>query len=88
MAFVPFNGRPIYNTIGFLLKFLNSPKILIFHKEAQSSSVKIFKDAKVGDEPVVIKQQATAQDTQDNLKKVQKLLRDTASQESDMAGKI
>lgn len=88
LAFVPFNGRPIYNTLGNLMKFLNSPKELIFHKESQNSSLKIVKDAEV-ESTIVVKQEVISPtQTKDNLKEVQKLLRETASREKDIIGRM
>ncbi len=88
LAFVPFNGRPIYNTIGLLFKFFVSPKILIFHKEVQSSSSIKFKDAQVSSSAVVKEEVKTPQDTKANLKEVQKLLRDTANKERDVISRL
>lgn len=89
LAFVPYNGRPIYNTIGFFIKFLSSPKVLVFHKEAMSiESAKSLRDAEVKSRAVEKIAIPTPQDTQANLKQVQELLRKTASDESDIAGKL
>ena len=86
-AFVPFNGRPIYSTLGNLAKFLSSPKVLIFHKEANNlKGLQNVKDVEIS------QPQETAimspHDTQKNLKEVQELLRKTASEERDVAGRM
>lgn len=88
LAFVPFNGRPIYSTLGNLIKFLSSPKELVFHKEAQNSNIKIVKDAEVESVIVVKQEVVTPTQTKDNLKEVQKLLRETANREKDIIGKM
>ena len=88
IAFVPFNGRPIYNTVGLLFKFVTSPKVLIFHKEVQSLSAAKFKDAQVASPAVVQEAVKTPQDTKANLKEVQKLLRETENRERDVIGRM
>lgn len=86
LAFAPFNGRPIYNSIPKLLKFLLAPKVLIFHKEVNSAkTTQTMSDAKISQSPVAA---APAQNSQANLREVQELLRKTASEESDIAGRL
>jgi ABC-type transport system substrate-binding protein len=84
LAFLPFNGRPIYNTLGNLAKFMSSPKLLIFHKEAQSSNFMKFKDAEVASPVAEQKEINNPADTKANLKEVQKLLRETANKQNDV----
>src|ERR1700722_16783619 len=36
LAFYPFNGRSMYVSLGFLMRFATSPKFMVFHKEASS----------------------------------------------------
>lgn len=83
LAFAKINGRPLYNTIGLFIKFLSSPKVLIFHKEASSlNNTSRLKDAglkKQADQPV-----ESASDPQANLRKVQELLKSTANEERDI----
>jgi hypothetical protein len=86
LAFVQINGRPVYNSIGNFVKFLTSPKVLIFHKEANITSSAKMSDAQLSS-PVKVQAQAS-QDPQAHLKEVQELLRKTATQESDIAGKM
>jgi hypothetical protein len=86
LAFAQINGRPIYNSIGNFAKFIMSPKILIFHKEANVSGSAKISDAQLAS-PVKAEDKAP-QDPQAHLKEVQKLLRKTASEESDIAGKM
>jgi hypothetical protein len=86
LAFVKINGRPLYNTIGYFFKFINSPKLLIFHKEtnykSNSSSVK---DAQISEtkltEDTVVPKKAT-------FKEVQELLSKTAAKEREMIDKM
>lgn len=87
LAFVQINGRPVYNSIGNFIKFLTSPKILIFHKESRvTTSSQKMSDAQLSSP---VKAEAIAsQDPQAHLKEVQELLRKTASAESDIAGKL
>jgi len=86
LAFAKVNGRPIYNSIGYFVKFFASPKVLIFHKETSLKA-----NAKIKDAEVMGKNEApppTAETTQTNLKEVQELLRKTASQESEIAQRM
>jgi len=87
VAFAKVNGRPIYNSLGHFLKFLSSPKVLIFHKEAHGlRSASQLKDAQISESPV--EAVVPAEDTQAHLKQVQTLLADTATKERDVAGKM
>jgi PrgI family protein len=86
LAFVQINGRPIYSSIGNFVKFFTSPKVLIFHKEANVASTAKMSDAKISS-PAKIQDKAS-QDPQAHLKEVQELLRKTASEESDIAGQM
>lgn len=89
LAFVPYNGRPIYNTLGNFVKFLSSPKVLIFHKEARNmKSGKDLKDAEVASAKTSAEKVVPIADTQANLKQVQELLKKTASDERDIAGRM
>ena len=87
LAFAKINGRPLYNTLGHFAKFVASPKILIFHKEAQSlNSARQLKDAQIPQKAAA--PEAPLEDTQAHLKQVQTLLTDTASKERDIAGQM
>ena len=88
LAFAKINGRPLYNTVGFFVKFVTAPKFLVFHKEAGSlnSNAKL-KDAELkANAPAAAP--VTAANTQDNLKQVQELLRKTAAEEKEVAGRM
>jgi hypothetical protein len=70
MAFVIFNGKHLYYMIPVVLKFVNSPKVMVFHREArdeQSIQIsKAVKNAPVG--PV------DNEPAQSKLKRIAKLL--------------
>lgn len=89
LAFAPFNGRPIYNSIPKLIKFVGSPKYLIFHKEAHvlTSNGKMS-DAQLSSPAKAKAEAKAAQDPEAHLKEVQELLRKTAAEEQDIAGKL
>ncbi|MBI5530274.1 MAG: PrgI family protein [Candidatus Doudnabacteria bacterium] len=83
LAFAKINGRPVYNSIGYFVKFFLSPKVMVFHKEA----VSLRSDAEVKDANLksdTVTKQSDKEDTQDNLRKVQQLLRQTQDQEEEM----
>ncbi len=84
LAFAKVNGRPVYNTLGHFARFLSSPKVLVFHKEAETKHTDSSKDQP----QTQIAARVAAPDTRTNLKQVQELLRKTASEESDIAGKM
>jgi hypothetical protein len=86
LAFATINGRPLYNTIGFFIKFMSSPKILVFHKEATglSSNVKL-KDVDLKSKTAEVT--AAPSNPQDNLRQVQELLRNTQNQEQELLNK-
>ena len=86
LAFANINGRPLYNTIGLFIRFLSSPKILIFHKEVNSlSNLKGPRDAQIVSKKT--EEAVAPQDTKANLRKVQELLRETSKREDDMLEK-
>lgn len=88
LAFMPFNGRPIYNSIPKLLGFITSPKILIFHKEAMNLKSKDkLKDAEMANTQAMPVPQPT-ESADERLKKVEALLKSTSVQEKDIAGKL
>lgn len=87
VAFVPFNGRPIYNVIGQLIRFTLSPKFLVFHKEVYGLGKDIkLKDAQV--EKMEPKKEAPDSNPQSRLAEVQKMLEKHAREEKELAGKI
>ena len=89
LAFMPFNGRPIYNSIPKLFGFLTSPKLLIFHKEAQSLKSKTnLKDAEMTTTEQNPKPATTQESADERLKKVTELLRATSTQEKDVTTKL
>jgi PrgI family protein len=86
LAFAQINGRPIYNSIGNFVKFFMAPKILIFHKEAGAATSAKMSDAQLAS-PIKPEEKAP-QDPEAHLKEVQELLRKTASEETDIAGRL
>ena len=89
LAFAPFNGRPMYNSIPHLVKFLTAPKLLIFHKEASNLGKNpSLKDAQMASTAPKPLSETPAESTDDRLKKVTELLRTTSTQEKDIAGKL
>ncbi len=86
LAMVPFNGRPMYASIGKLIQFFTSPKVFVFHKEINSSFKSNFKDAQVKSERN--EQSVAPEDAQARLKQLESLLSKTASAERETAGKI
>lgn len=87
LAFAKINGRPIYNSLGYFIKFFMSPRYLVFHKEAKfSGSQSQMKDAETKSKTPAA--EVSPPNTQDNLRKVQELLRNTASREAEVVGSI
>ena len=87
LAFAKVNGRPVYNSLGHFIKFLSSPKVLIFHKETQTlGSASRLKDAQISEKAP--DETPSAETTQANLKQVQALLSSTASQEKELVDRI
>lgn len=85
IAFAKINGRPIYNTFGLFAKFILSPKVLIFHKEASglsdSSRIKNAEVAAPASGPAL-------GDTQTRLRDVNILLQKKAKEEQDILKQI
>jgi hypothetical protein len=87
LAFANINGRPLYNTIGFFIKFILSPKLMVFHKETNNlKSLKNLRDAELSSAK---KDEAKPPAVhQASFEEVQELLRKTASEERDIAGRM
>ena len=88
VAFAKINGRPMYSSFGFFAKYLMSPKILIFHKEAPglSGAVKL-KDAELAAKTAGAAKQEPV-DPRTRLKQINELLAKQASEEAELAEKI
>lgn len=87
LAFVPYNGRPIYNSLGRIFSFITSDKQLIFHKEiytinSQSKLKNAEISTKVEDDP------ETKKDPQVRLKEVREMLQRNDAEEKELVGKI
>lgn len=83
LAFGKINGRPMYNAIGFFLKFLSSPKVLVFHKEVNSLPARTkLKDAGVA--KAVVRAEKIAETPQERLRKVNELLKQKEQEEREL----
>ncbi|MDR3642095.1 MAG: PrgI family protein [Candidatus Doudnabacteria bacterium] len=89
LAFAKINGRPLYNTISYFTKFMLSPKVMVFHKEAVNLGSKSnLKDAQMASTQAKPAPTQPAETADERLKKVEELLRATSVQEKDVAGKL
>lgn len=87
IAFVKYNGRPIYNTFGQIFKFITSDKSLVFHKEINSvDNQRKLKDASLEQKQIAALEVVGT--PQDRLKEVQNLLQKQAAEEKELIGKI
>jgi len=80
-AFGPYNGRKLYNTFPFMLRFIFAPKLYVFrkegmdaHAEAQVDAAPIKKESKL----------ANLEDASTRLKKLNYLLEQKAREEEDL----
>jgi hypothetical protein len=83
LAFAPFNGRPIYNSIPVFIKFFKSDKFLVFHKETNASSGQNIQKEKVK-EIVMPKAEANGE----KLTRVTRILKREANAEQEIINKI
>lgn len=83
LAFGKINGRPVYNAFGFVIKFIQSPKVLVFHKEtSRLGGDAKFKNAELkSGREVQVPKTETPETTQQHLKEVYSLLHNTRQQE-------
>ena len=82
VAFAKINGRPVYSSFSYFLKFWTAPKALVFHKEGQGkANLGQVKDAEVVSTAVAEVAPQTPADTRSHLRQVQELLRQTEQQE-------
>lgn len=87
VAFIPFNGRPIYKMFNVLLKYLLSPKEMVFHKDSDRilTVVAVDMKAEATNTPTGV---LTREDTQSRLKKVRTLLDKNAAEEADLVNRV
>lgn len=85
LAFGKINGRPIYNSIGYFIQFYMSPKLLVFHKQPKTVPSPA-NNKKTEENPQLVSQTAvqTPANTQDNLRKIQELLRQTEEKQREI----
>jgi len=90
LAFAKMNGRPIYKNLGHVANFILSPKVLVFHKETNSTSTSAkFKDADVKNkEQAANAAPAPPVDPQARLQEVNKLLQKQAQEEQELLKQI
>lgn len=90
VAFAKVNGRPLYNSFGYMLEFIFSQKVLIFHKEVSSDGSSRVKNAEMKSASQTAQATAsqTAETTETRIKKVHELLHKKAEEEALLAKKI
>jgi hypothetical protein len=81
LAFAKLNGRPIYNMFGYLMKYLTSPKILVFHKEGSLVSPESKSSPK---DDIALKETVSAQDPQARLKEISGILEKKREEEKEL----
>ncbi|MCL5667195.1 MAG: PrgI family protein [Patescibacteria group bacterium] len=91
IAFAKINGRPLYTSFMFLIKFITSPKVLVFHKGYDSAmglrqpakgkvaEVKAEEPAKLAGPP---------QDPKSRLAEINSLLEKKVSEERELLKRI
>lgn len=82
IAFGKINGRPIYNSFGFAVNFILSPKIYVFHKEAYF--LPINKQAEDKTKIFKTPQAQTVTDPQLKIKEINKILQQQALAEREL----
>ncbi len=91
IAFAKINGRPLYNTLGYMLEFVFSQKLLVFHKEINTSAGgEKLKNAELKSATKVAEETKTEpqETTETRIKKIHELLHNKAQEESVLAKKI
>lgn len=86
-AFGKLNGRPMYKAFGYFVRFLKSPKVLIFHKEIILSPL----HAQIKQKTAELAQKTEAENLQTpkaRLQEVQRLLAKKAKEEEELLEKI
>jgi hypothetical protein len=81
IAFGKINGRPVYNSFGFIFRYVFSDKIMVFHREISAKS--LIKDASIAETPVQAPQ-VSAEDTQTRLKDINRILQSKAQEEKEL----
>lgn len=87
VAFVKYNGRPLYNSFGQFFRFFTASRYLTFRKEIYNiRGQQNLKDVDVEKEPLVKTEEVKS--PQNRLTEVRKLLEKQAEEERDLLGKI
>lgn len=82
VAFMPFNGRPMYASAISFLNFLTRPRLYIFRKQAlQQAKIVQVSDLKTSEED---KPSQNSEDARNKLKKIQYQLEQRAKQEEEV----
>lgn len=86
IAFVPFNGRMLYQVLPLFFKFLTSPKIYVFRHVPPNLDQIATMNAKINkvDAPAVVQNQAELETTQSKLKKLSSLLDQRQTEQRDI----
>ncbi len=90
VAFAKINGRPLYNSFSFLVRFITSPKVYVFHKEAST----LASNAKMKDVQMKSNlQQSGGQEKstlgpEEKLMQVNTLLKKQAAEEKELAQRV
>lgn len=89
VAFAKINGRPMYNSFGFLVQHITSSKVYVFHKEIAGTGGNVnLKSAQMSSKPEEDKSAQPPVNPQERLKQVSELLQKQAEEEKELAGKI
>ena len=87
IAFARINGRPLYATLPYIIKFIQSPKILIFHKEAHNFDDQVtVRNITIEKQPE-IKNFESKSNSKTRLLEVSRILEKQAQEEHDLLSK-
>lgn len=86
IAFAKINGRPLYNSFGYFIRFLTSPKVLVFHKEASNHNISAKPQETQSQAPAAA--EAVPVDPKVRLKEVNKLLQQNLDKEKELMGEM
>jgi len=85
LAFAPFNGRPIYRSFSYVMRFQNAPKYMVFHRNASAVHMaKKPETEEVKDEAPTLPVETTEQ----RIKEVQALLQKQRQEETEITTDI
>ncbi len=89
LAFAPFNGRPMYRMLPYIFRFMTSPKMLIFHKEANDlGAATTVRDAELKSGEGQAAPKLSSSESKNRLMEINRTLEEQAAEEEQLLKRL